>query len=293
MQRASLLRIVPLIAVALLATAAHAQPTYPIRLQRSMNVGDRFGFATTFDMRQTLKVSTGGTDVQNIDSSFVILFDADVEVTQPLGVEQKVTVRRCLKVLGGDTSVMVQPGVVFTYRRDGHGKSLQPVGFELDDAALSEIDDAFPGSIHRPDDESVGTKRPQAIGGTWKIDPKNIAPQLSTSGSFEVDAKNMKAQGKLVSVSTAAPVPFMSVQIDLNLNKFKIPSLEGFKLSKSSAVFRVGGELPLDASKGPISSSLTMDMTLQGKGRPEPSMPEFTLAMTMQRISKTKYSYAN
>lgn len=293
MQRASLLRFLPLAAAALLATAAHAQPTFPIRLQRSMNVGDHFGFTTAFNMRQMLKVSTGGTDVQNIDSSFVILLDADVEVMQPLGAEQKITVRRCLKVIGGDTAAMVQPGAVFTYRRDARGKSLQPVGFELDESALSEIDDAFPGSIHRPDDESVGTKRPQAIGGTWKIDPKNIAPQLSTAGSFEVDAKNMKAQGKLVSVYTTAPVPFMSVQIDLNLNKFKIPSLEGFKLTKSNAVFRVGGDLPLDASKGPISSSLTMDMSLLGKGKPDPSMPEFTLAMTIQRTSKTKYSYVN
>ncbi|MBS1912621.1 MAG: hypothetical protein JST22_11600 [Bacteroidetes bacterium] len=273
-------------------TSLRAQgQTYTIKLDRPHAVGDRFTIRTHYTAHQTVTATAKGMPAVNQDSLFTVDLSADARVKDASEGLLELTITRCVRFQGLDSSILVKPGSQFLYRSQADDNRLTPQGFEMDESTLGTLNDAFPGVMRNVSDESIGTSKPQRVGASWKIDPDVVALHITNNQSFKVRGKDLKAVGHLVSVDTKAAVPVMTVAADVAVKKFDMPQLQGFKVKSSEASIAISGTLPLDESKGAVATKLEMSIAVTATGKPDESMPTIALNMMYFRSSETTYSY--
>lgn len=270
--------------------------TYPIKFDRLKRVGDRYTISTISTTEQHVTATMQGTVVSQQDSGYAVHFTADAEVTgrdvDGTAIINYVVVK-CVKYADEDTLELARPGAEIIFRKSQReaGSRLESKNGDVSAESLKYVEDALAeiGSGHA--DEDIGTRKPQPVGGTWKINTKRAAEQLNESGSLNIKQKNIKGTAKLASVSEIEGMPAMSIQLDIDIDKVGLPGLKDYKAKKSTMAVRYKGDYPLDETKGPLRTSVVLTLDVEATGKPEPNYPAIDLVLKTSRSSVTMFKY--
>lgn len=279
----------------LAAAAAMAQP-YKIKMDRPLKAGQKFSVITLLQSRQTMIISSGKTAISQQDSilKMYVLADGEVLSTEPLQIRYEIF--QCLKFIGHDTVEIIPPGTMVLRTGEKKDKKFSIVEGTVGEGMISEQAMAdlkeVIGSFNNGEaDENFGTKKPQLVGGSWKINTKKAIEDFSSRDGMEIEEKDMVGTAKLIGLSTMRDIETYKILGDIEIKKMKIPGLESFDKQNVAAIIKFEGHYPLDEKIGMVKANLSLMMDIDGSRKAQDGAPDMTLKGQVARIQSIEYTY--
>jgi hypothetical protein len=243
----------------------HAQE-YKIKLVRPQKTGDQYTTTVTATIKQSLKGSAHGQDLNNEQS-----YTADLQGTVKIEtVDDKYSLptRFTCKVdhLTKDGKDLYPTGTVieagFKSKRPVYtidGKPVEAQNVEL----LSVVLPLQLAEAEAAQDKLMGTDQTQKVGATWPADSASLAKAMA-AGGVPIPADAMKAQSTLTRVRKLNGTAIMEVTTTLNADNFKNTGPNGASVSDGAMDVETTVVVPVDETKPMISKTgkVHMHMTV-------------------------------
>jgi hypothetical protein len=222
-------------AIVIVLPAAAAQE-YPIRFTNPAQVGDRA--ETSWSATQKTKTTMNVDEREkNQDENRKVEVEGIEEVRRVDGkgmpTRIAITIKRCEEISAdGKKRTIASPGRVLTMV--SRNKETQ---YTLDSGRLSAMDQGLLRlalNIQEEgvpnDDDTFGTKKPQAIGASWPVNTKAMTQRLREQSYDPVDPKQVKGTVKLVGVEDVPDIgPCLHVEFDFTVMNMT-GSSNGYKM---------------------------------------------------------------
>ena len=277
--------------------SANAQTDYEVKLFRPSKPGDRYRVsATGYQIRQVVLRNAAGEPLRSERDSFQVDLSGAVLVveTDPKGnvTRAQITVDSLVRAIGLRRDELLKAGTVVIEQRSGARQQFlidgEPVVPELKDAldvALSETND--PGAPS--DDELMGTKERQKVGGTWQVNRERMARFFSEDSDLAITVRpeDITGGGELVTLARSGGVQCMRVDVAMTLlGQPRGPVREG--LEKARIEVKLSTLLPLDTKRDMLEETTQLTMTLAAPAGPpqEGKAPDQIVTVWEQRSDR-------
>lgn len=275
-----------------------AQTDYEVKIFRPNKPGEQYRVsASGHQIRQVVLRNAAGEPLRSERDSFNVDLTASVLVvdTDPKGnvTRAQITIDSLVRSIGLQREELLKPGTVVVEQRAEGRQQFQiggkPVPPELKDAldvALSETNDPSAPS----DDELMGTKARQKVGGRWPINREGMAQFFSEDKDLAIIVRpeDITGGGELVTLAREGGVECMRVDIGMViLGQPKGPLPPGTQ--KVRIDVKLSALLPLDTRLDTLEemTQLTMALTAPA-GPPREGRPPDQITTVWEQRSDRK-----
>jgi hypothetical protein len=264
---------VPLIAIALAASAAAAADTYPIKLVRPPEVGQKYALTAEGAVTRHTTITAGGKQIGATDDEFGIHLEGTVEVlvVNKDGEEGKAacTVTKCTRVTPEGEAELVPAGRVITATG-----SKEETTFTIDQGKLTpDAKDALDLVLRMGeedgynDDKIYGTTSPQPVGGSWSMDAKASSDEAKDDEVI-FDPKDASGTMRVDKLETVDGVECLRIAGVTEIKRLEVKAPEGLKFDRGALKAHYGGAYPIDVKQpGPLRESMSITQTATFKGK--------------------------
>lgn len=264
--------------------------SYPIRLQRAHQAGDRYLLVDEVTQREERTVTVGGQAVESVDRTETVRLAAAVEILEVdengKAVRLRYQVQSCERSGGGANETLLQQGQVIEVetaaRRDDARVTID--GTPATDEQLEAIDSVLTLTrTAKNEDALFGSTTPRTVGDSWQPDFVAIAQDLATASPFRLDPSHMSGSVRLVERRSEGPVAGLVVQASVEATDANMNGLPpGTNIRRGDVSMEMGGFYPLEESMPPLTQTTHLVVSL-GLDVPTPNgTADMTVRMTMQ-----------
>lgn len=270
----------------LLVSSAEAK-TYPIQLNRSLQVGQRYHLKTNGTYHREMNLIVNSTPMRQKKETITLDYAAEVTImavsAQGRARKERHQIVHFFKHQNGGKQPLLKAGMeVIAWMQKGKMKFFvqkAPVkgalAQYLGDVISLKADD-------QPDDDVImGTKKPQAIGASWPVNPKASRFLLGKKTAANAP-KLRKGRVTLVGRSTVHKIPCLNLKVHMELDTLQMKIPYGWKLTKSTAQFDMSGHFPLDHKMFRLRDTKAMNLQVVAQRPAAKKAPPMQMTMVMR-----------
>jgi hypothetical protein len=242
--------------------------TFAVRLHRASKPGDRGTISSTVTKRGTLVVEEGGQIVKREEENSEVDLKGSLRVNgvDPTGepVDLELAVESLIVQTPAGRREVLPRGQVVTIARGG-----EKVRYASADPLSSEAEKALdalvsPRRSQLTDDDVLGTREPQAIGGIWPVNATMAAKELAMA-DFQISPDDVQGQTRLVGLAEVSGHPCLDVEGELFVREARHTVRDGGAEDPgSSQTYEVRIThrklLPIDAALPELDATHTIDV---------------------------------
>lgn len=288
-----------LLAGFLLATASQglAQTEHEVRLFRPSKANDQYRLGVAgHQIRQVVLRNAAGEALRSERESFSVDMSGSVRVEE---VDAKgnvtrsaITVDSLVRAIGLRRDELLRPGTIVIERRTGPrqefligGRAVSPELKDVLELALSETND--PGAPS--DDELMGTKQRQKVGGRWPVNRERLARFFAEDRelAFTVRPEDIEGGGELVALARSGGLECMRVDIAMTILGAPRGAMPP-GTPKARVEIKLSSLLPLDTKLDQLEETTQLTMTLTAPAGPprEGRAPDQIVTVWEQRSDR-------
>lgn len=285
-------------AVSLFAGPVQAQSDHEIKLFRPSQVNDRYRLSATGSQARQIELKSAAGETQRSQrESFTVDLSGSVRVAEVDAkgnvVVAQITVDSLVRAVGLDRREILKPGTMVTERRSGmrqdfqiDGKPVPPGLKDALDVLLSETNDSAAPS----DDELMGTKERQKVGGRWPVNRERLASFFTEDRdlALAIKAEDIEGGGELTALERSGELDCMRVNVAMTI----LGSPRGSDLppgiGKARLSVKVSMLLPLDTKLDGLEESTELSMTLAAPAPAQEGQQPGRIVTTWEQRSDRK-----
>jgi len=271
-----------LVLVGIFFVATAGAQDYEIRLHRAIATGAKYRITGSGQQFERMQIFAGGKQVDQKEED--IRFDIETVATaltvDALGRPTQYTLaieKFVVSPAGGDT-VTLERGTVISGRLEGQRVILAIGDAPLGGLAAKVIEWMFPvPTSSGTDDDVFGTRERKKVGDRWPIDARAAAHHLGASLKAEIDSNLIKGETALVRAGRTAVGDVITIAGTFSLDGFSMPLPDGVKIVKGRTMASYEGQLPVDARRPPLRTTMKMMNDVVAVRPADDQSPEITV----------------
>jgi len=276
--------------------AAVAGKAYKVKLNRKAKVGQTYKYTAQGRFVQGMVITMGGRPFRNNRNAYQVSYAATVTVLavdkRKQAVQESHKVARLIKLVKNKQSVLLKPGTVVVAKVQGKKTQFTVNGKPASKALKSVLGNVITlKKANEPmDDDVFGTKKPQAVGGSWPVNGAKVASSLSNK-NMQIAANNVKGTMTLKGVASVDGHKGLRVLGRINFKSVGIKLPPGFKTHKSLLKVGISGFFPLKKAFGPLRSTKFMVMQFKAGTPKMGKRPAMGMHMNIEHHLTTTRKY--
>lgn len=293
----SLVRSILLLTLAVLQAqmAAGAAEEYTINLSRDYHVGQKMELSIVSTESTQVDLTVNGKPAQaphGQNKNLTTTLEGSQEILELRGRARskiRFTVKRLVSTPAAqETQVILEPGtsVLVSFGE-------KEVAFSIDGKAVAADKQAVLAKFFETekegtdDDELLGTKEKQAVGGQWKIDRKAVAAGLTKNG-MGLAPEDVDGWMKVEAVVEKDGVKCLDIRGEIDLKRIAPPMPPGIGINSSGGKMSMRGLYPVDGVSQPTNKVMTMIYKVEAAGDTSGVALEMSMAGKITRDAKVK-----